>query len=245
VTTTALDVITDAFLMLGVYGPGDTIATIDQTTGLQVLNDMLDVWSNESLATFCILENNFPVVSGQQSYTIGPSAAQITATRPISILEDPGTVFVRDSNNIDYPMEVYPRDKWNVIGDKFVTGNIPEVLFYDPQFPLGVINLWPIPNLGGYTVYFDSYQQLGAFATVSTAFSFPPGYKRAMGTNLAVELKPYYADGQLDPVIVKSAADTKGSIKRSNRRDVFADTDPSLIANSSQFYNVYSDSYGR
>lgn len=242
---TALDVITDAFAMLGVFEQGATIPSGDQAQGLQVLNDMLDSWSTESLSTFCILEVNFPVVANQQSYTIGPAGANITATRPIGILEDPGTVFVRDSNNIDYPLEVYPRDKWNVIGDKFVTGNIPEVLFYDPQFPLGVINLWPIPNLGGYTLFFDAYQQLGGFASTATAFAFPPGYKRAVGTNLAIALKPYYADGALDPVIVKEAAETKGNIKRSNRRDVFSDTDPALVANSSQFYNIYSDNYGR
>lgn len=241
---TALDVIVDAFAMLGVYQTGDTITSADQTLGLQVLNDMLDTWSTESLATFCILENNFPTVPGQQSYTIGPSGANITATRPIRILEDPGTAFVRDANNNDYPIEVWPRDKWNTIGSKLVTGNIPEVLFYDPQFPLGVINLFPVPNLSGYTVYFDSYQQLGAFATVGATFAFPPGYKRAMGTNLAVELKPYYVDGNLDPVIIKSANETKAAIKRANRRDVFADTDDALVARSSQGYNVYSDSYG-
>jgi hypothetical protein len=42
-------------------------------------------------------------------------------------------------------MEVVPRDKWNQIGNRSstITSQIPSVLFYDPQFPLGVINVFP------------------------------------------------------------------------------------------------------
>lgn len=241
---TALDVISDAFAMLGVYGAGGTASAADVALALQVLNDMLDSWSNESLATFVILETSFPIVPGQQSYTIGPSGANITAARPIRILEDPGTAFVRDTNSNDFAIQVWPRDKWNQIGDKGDTGNIPTVLFYDPRFPLGVLNLWPVPNLSGYTVYFDAYQQFGAFASASAAFSFPPGYKRAVGVNLAVELKPYFLDGTIDPVLIKIAADTKAAIKRSNRRELFAETDDALVARSRAQYNIYSDRFG-
>lgn len=243
--TQALDVITDALQLLGVYGAGDTISTADQTLGLQVLNDLLDVWSNESLAAFAILEQTFPVVAGQQAYTIG-SGGNINATRPLRIIEDPGSAFVRDSQNNDYPLEVWPRDRWNQIGDKSDSGNIPQVIFYDPQYPLGVINLWPVPNMGGYTVFFDSYQQLGNFASVSTTFSFPPGYKRALGLNLAISLKPYFADGQLDPIIVQQAAETKGILKRTNRRDIFAQSDEALLNRGyTGDYNIFDDSFGR
>lgn len=240
---TALDVITDALQMLGVYGSGDTISSSDQSLCLQVLNDLLDVWSNESLAAFAILEQNFALTATKQSYTIG-AGGDINATRPLKILEDPGTAFVRDANNNDFGLEVWPRDKWNTIAEKSVSGNIPQVLFYDPQYPLGVINLWPVPNIGGYTAYFDSYQQLGSFATVNTTVSFPPGYKRSIGLNLAIELKPYFIDGQLDPIIVARAAETKGILKRTNRRDIFAQYEGEITARPAGSYNIYSDNYG-
>lgn len=239
---TAADVILDALQMLGVYGAGDTVSAADQAIGLSVLNDMLDVWSNESLASFCILEQSVSLITGQQSYTIG-TGGNINATRPLKILEDPGTCFVRDQNGNDYPVAVVPRDEWNLIVDKTVSSNIPDVLFYDPQFPLGVINLWGVPNIGGYTLFFDSYQQLGGFPTAATTFSFPPGYKRAVGTNLAVSLKPYFADGQLDPLILKEAAETKGSIKRTNRREIFAQYDAYITASGNGQYDIYNDSY--
>lgn len=242
--STALDVITDAFQLLGVYGAGDTIATADQTLALQVLNDTLDVWSNESLAAFCTSTQSFQVVAGQSTYTIG-SGGQINATRPIRLIDGPGACFLRDGNNNDFPIDVVPQDVWNEIGNKTDTSNIPDTLFYDPQYPLGIINLFPVPSLSGYTVFLTSYQQLGDFASVSTPIAFPPGYKRALGLNLAVELKPYFADGQLDPIIIQKAAETKGILKRANRREIFAEFDPELVARGAPSYNIYRDSRNR
>src|SRR5579863_8507426 len=98
--------------MLGVYGTSDTLSSGDAQLGLTTLTDMLDSWSNESLTTFATLEQSFVLVPGQQSYTIG-TGGQINLTRPIRILEGPGSAYVQDSNGNNYPMEVVPRDKWN------------------------------------------------------------------------------------------------------------------------------------
>ena len=54
--TTALDIITGAYGLLGIYGVGSAIASQDAQLGLSVLNDMLDSWSNESLTTFATLD---------------------------------------------------------------------------------------------------------------------------------------------------------------------------------------------
>lgn len=238
---TAGDIILDALQMLGVYDSASPLSTADATLGLQVLNDMLDSWSNEALSTFAINHQSFPLVAGQQSYTIG-SGGNINTVRPLRILEDPGTCFIRDSNNNDYPMRVIPEDVWNTIGAKYLTSDLPDTLFYDPQYPLGIINIYPIPVLP-YTCFFDSYLQLASFGSTASNLSLPPGYKAALGTNLAIALKPYFADGNLDPIIVKRASETKGNIKRTNMRINLATFDPEIVARSSTSYNIYTDNY--
>ena len=37
-------------------------------------------------------------------------------TRPIRIIDGPGTAYIRDSNNNDYAVDVVPQDKWNMTG---------------------------------------------------------------------------------------------------------------------------------
>jgi len=242
--TTALDIITDAFNMLGVYGNGDTINLYDQALALQVLNDMFDSWSNDSLTAYCIKEVNFPLVVNQQTYTIGTSGgANINSTRPLYIIDSPGTCFIRDTNNNDFPVQVVTQDYWNQIGLKTNTSNIPSVLFYDPQFPLGNINLFPVPNVP-YTCFFDAYLQMGNFATTGDSFSFPPGYKMASSSNLAVHLKPYYQDGQLDPLIIVKATQSLAAIKRTNSKPVEAEYDPEIVSRTTPTYNIYRDRSG-
>lgn len=236
---TALDVITDALQMLGVYDPNETLTDADAQTGLSVLNDMLDSWSNESLTTFAWLTNSFPLVANQQSYTVGPGG-NFNTTRPLQILTGPGTCFIRDTNSNDYPVDVVAQDVWNLIGLKDNTSDIPDTLFYDPQFPLGIINMFPVPIIT-YTLFFSSQLQLADLPLITTPISLPPGYKLALGTNLAVALKPYFADGNLDPIIIERAAKSLGNIKRTNMREIVAVYDSEIVSRTSPTYNIYRD----
>lgn len=242
--TTAQDVIQDTMEMIGVYAPGETMTDADAERGLTVLNDMLDSWSNESLMCFTILEQSALLVPGVQSYTIGTGGV-FNMTRPIRILEDPGTAYVQDTNGNNYPMEVVPRDKWNLYSNRsaLITSDFPTILFYDPQFPLGIINVAPFPTIN-YMMFWDSYLQLSDMAALSTVLSLPPGYNLALKTNLAVALQPYYSEAQLNPVIVARALESKGNIKRSNIRPVEALYDNEIVSRANVSYNPYTDSVG-
>ncbi len=230
--------------MIGVYAPGETMTDADAERGLTVLNDMLDSWSNESLMCFTILEQSALLVPGVQSYTIGTGGV-FNMTRPIRILEDPGTAYVQDTNGNNYPMEVVPRDKWNLYSNRsaLITSDFPTILFYDPQFPLGIINVAPFPTIN-YMMFWDSYLQLSDMAALSTVLSLPPGYNLALKTNLAVALQPYYSEAQLNPVIVARALESKGNIKRSNIRPVEALYDNEIVSRANVSYNPYTDSVG-
>lgn len=242
--TTAQDLITDSLQILQVYSPGDVIADADAERGLNTLNDMLDNWSNLSLNTFTITETSFTLQPGVGSYTIGPGGV-INTTRPLRVLDGPGTAYVQDTNGNNYSVTVVPRDQWNLLGNRTntVNSNFPDTLFYDPQYPLGIINVCPFPNIA-YTMFFDSYTQLADLSSLTTAISLPPGYKRAIVTNLAMTLKPYFKTAQIDPLIVAEALKTLGDIKRTNLRTNVAVMEPELVSRASISYNIYTDRPG-
>jgi hypothetical protein len=234
-----MDIIQDAFELLGVYGPGDTISDADAQRMRNVLNDMLDVWSNESLACFCLTTNSFPLVVNQSAYTIGPGG-DINGPRPLRVIDAPGSAYLLDVNDNRYLMNVLDQMTWNMQTTAVANSNLPDLLFYDPQYPLGIINVWPTPNIN-YNCYFTSYTQLGDFAELSTSFSLPPGYKRAITTNLAVSAKAYFTGAQMDPDVKEEARETKGSVKRNNMRTQISVYDPELIARGDSTYNIYND----
>ncbi len=205
--TTSLDVITDSLQMIGVSAQGAVFSDADTQLGFTVLTDMLDSWSNEGLTCYTILEQSATLVPGQQSYQIGIGAPDFNMTRPIRLIEGPGAAYVQDSNGNNYQMEVVPRNKWNMYGNRsnVVTSNFPDVLFYDPQFPFGVINVMPYPN-AAYTMFWDSYLQLVDAANIDSQINLPPGYMDAIKSNLACYLAPYFVDAQISPLIIARAS---------------------------------------
>jgi hypothetical protein len=240
--TTALDVITDSLQLLGVYDPGSPLSDADAERMLSTLNDLMDVWSNESLACYDWITQTFTLVPGKFRYSIGPAALNpdIVGQRPLRVSDAPGAAYLLDTNLNRYGMDVVDNQTWNIQTTAVANSDLPDHLWYDPQYPLGFINIWPTPNIG-YTCSFMSYLQLGDFASLNSPFSLPPGYKRAIVTNLAVIAKPYFTSAQIDPLIIAEAMNTKGAIKRNNMRSQVAVFDPELISRGNQVYNIYSD----
>ena len=244
-TDTALDIVTDAMMMLGVMAQGAVLSAADSSLGLTVLNDMQDSLSNEGLTCYTILEQSAPLVPGQQSYQIGIGAPDFNMTRPIRIIEGPGSAYVQDSNGNNYGMEVVPRNKWNMYGNRsdIVVSNFPQVMFYDPQYPFGVINIMPFPT-SSYTMFWDSYLQLVDLATLSSAISLPPGYVDMLKSNLACYLKPYFVDAELDPLVLARAAKSLANVKRSNMRPLVGLYESAIVSRAGLAYNIYTDRQG-
>ena len=204
---------------------------------------MLDSWSNESLMTYCITEQSGTLNPGQYQYTIGPGG-YFNTTRPLRILGGGGTCYVVDNNGNRYNLEVVPQDRWNLIGNiAQVTANFPNTLFYDAQYPLGIINLYPIPTIS-WTLYFDSYIQLTDFANLTTVMSLPPGYQAAIQDNLAVEIWRFFKPDNVPvrPDLMRSAMMSKGNVKRTNIKEVIANYDSELVSRANGTYNIFTDS---
>lgn len=241
---TAQTILTRAGKALGYVGRTETMSAQDSNDGIVIFNAMLDSFSNEKLLSFVVLEQSFPLQVNKSSYTIGPSGGpDIVAARPLDITQ----AYVRDSGNNNFNLNILPRDKWNQIGNRgsTITSQIPTDMFYDPQYPLGVINIFPTPLIA-YTVFFDTTQDQSAFATLTTAFAMPEGYERAYVTNLAVELVANGFPMLLNPTqwaaLQEAAKESKANIKRTNIKDVIADYDDAIVSRSYATYNIFSDS---
>ena len=71
--TTALDIVSRALKDIGALEAGETPSSDAAQDALDMLNDMLDQWSNEDMIVFNFTEIIFPVIAGQTQYTIGPN----------------------------------------------------------------------------------------------------------------------------------------------------------------------------
>lgn len=232
--TTARDLIEKSLKEILVLGIQDTITADELNDGLDALNLMLDTWWSERLACFALRRETFALVQGQQTYTIGPGG-NFNTTWPMRIAYATASL-----QNVDYPLEIVDAGVWESIPYKLSQG-IPMCLFYDRQWPLGNINLFPIPPQSGLSLRIDSYERLQSFATLTTNIDLPPGYARAIITNLAVEQCSQYNKKPADD-LVKRAAESKAWVKRLNRTDAVSAFDPMILGNRAG-YNVWGDTY--
>jgi len=70
--TAPIDIISRALKDIGALEAGETPTPEAAQDAFEMLNDLIDQWSNEDMMTFYKTEIIFPVTSGQTQYTIGP-----------------------------------------------------------------------------------------------------------------------------------------------------------------------------
>jgi hypothetical protein len=232
--TTAADLIEASLREILVLGIQDTITSDELGDGLDALNLMLETWWTERLACFALKQESFALTSGVGSYTIGPTGVFIT-TRPVKLAGG----FIR-FNAVDYPLQMVDQLTYNRIPYK-TNGGTPYILFYDAQYPDGTLYLYFVPGATGMSLFIDSYLQIQSFADLSTQISLPPGYKRAIIKNLAVEQASQYNKKPAED-LVRIAKEAKAWVKRVNNPLTLSSFDPMILGRSAG-YNPWGDTW--
>lgn len=205
---TALDIIEKSMRLFGGLADGESATASEASDGLDALNSMLESWSIDRLMVYHILQENFTWASGQASRTIG-TGGNFNTTRPTKIVSG----FTR-VNNEDHPFRVVERQYYDAVIDKTVQSNYPEIIYYDATMSTGVIYAYPVPN-ASISVYLNSWKQLQQFSDLTTDLALPPGYRRAIEYNFAVEFAPEFGMEVSDRV-ERIANASKAAIKRIN-----------------------------
>lgn len=187
-TDTAQTIINSSFKLLGKLGAGESPDADDSTDALQALQDMLDAWSTEPLMIYVVREVSHTLTANDGQYSIAATGADIAAARPIRIRDG---AFIRDADSGDHALRVtHERAEYAAIYKKTAAANRPTLLFYDPSFPSGTIYLWPVPTAAE-TLKFHAETTFSTYALGDT-FTLPPGYRRCVVHNLALELAPLF-----------------------------------------------------
>lgn len=236
--TTVGDIITSALSKVLVNNAQDTLSSADTQLAFDALGVLIDALGIERLACYALTTTAHPLTGGTGSYTIGTGGA-FNVDRPARI----ENAFVRlssGSNSVDYPVEIIPQAQWDTIRVKDIAG-IPRKLFYDTQYPLGTIWLYPEPLLSDYTLYLNSYLPIATYTSTADAIDLPPGYKRMLIHNLAVEIAPDFGVNP-DQTVIKIANESKRLIKRINTPDPVMTVDPA-IATKRGTWNIVTGGY--
>lgn len=118
------------------------------------------------------------------TFTITPS---FTGPRPEAILRM-NLVYQQNANApTRIPLSPISAEEFaNISVLQLTPINVTTVFYYDPQFPQGVINVWPPLNAN--SLEFFTWGFLNPPATLSSTYFAPPGYQDAIQWTLASRL---------------------------------------------------------
>lgn len=210
---TAQSLINKSLRLLGVLASGETTTADEAQDSLYSLNSIIDSFSANPQYYFCTQAEQFTLVNGQSTYTIGndpdtsPAANWVTA-RPIRIVG----AFVRISN-VDTPLALITEQYWTNIANKAATGT-PTKLLYRPNIPYGQVVLYPTPN-AAVSIFIKAERMIQPYATLVSTQYLPPGYQRLLELSLAMELAPEYGS-QVKPEIIANLRADLDSLIRTN-----------------------------
>lgn len=208
---TAGSIIAGAIRKLGQTGAGEEPTDDEYADGLEALNALLDSWRNERLLCFSYRDETLPLEAGTASYSMG-ATGDLTTERPVEIKH----AYIVDGDET-YPVRLIDEAWYAGIADKTEQSDWPDVLLFRPSMVGGnaTIIVHPVPNAAR-TLKLVTRVPLTAFAATSDTVTLPPGWKRALTNNLAIEIAPEY-EAQVPAGVAKAAADALAGIKRANR----------------------------
>lgn len=225
----------DALVEIGALAPTQTPSAVEIQSGLRKFNRFLDSMSTEKLIVPTKAREEFSLVSGTQSYTIGPSGTFNTG-RPLAIevakIEDQ-TI----TPTPEYPLDLIDLNQWANIVQKDIDASIPTKLYYEETYPLGILHFWPKPQ-GSLKAALYMWKALTQIANADTTIAFPQGYEYAFLYNFALALCSEYGK-EPSATLLSLAIESKANIKSLNIKDVLMSTELATVSQPN-YYKIFS-----
>jgi len=142
--------ITEAYKKIRVLAEGQSASATQISDVTLRLNMIIKNCMSNGLLLWTYQQIIIPTVAAQVAYTIGPSGANVTTTRPLRVAEYGNFIRqVSGGQNLDTPLRVISRAEYFQYGNKGASGVI-NTIYYDSQFNTATT---PSPSTGYGTLY--------------------------------------------------------------------------------------------
>lgn len=226
----------------GIVGIDESIEPIILNKAFRYANWMLAQWARKRWLVYSLSEYSF-ISTGAQTYNVGQGQIVNINPRP-DHLEAAFLRFINSPGPPQFPVDI-PLDIIQSKEDYFrITvkniGTLPWRIFYDPQWPVGVLFPWPIPQPSIYEIHLAFKTVLPRFTGVQQPINFPPEYEVALNWCLARRFRVAF-QMPADPEINALARDGLNTIRLANQQ-VSTLVLPSFLTQRNSAYDFRGDS---
>jgi hypothetical protein len=207
----------NALIDAGIVGIDEQIEQPILNRAFTQVNWLLAQWARKRWLCYA-LEDYAITSNGANTYTVGLNQDVNINPRPDRL----EYAFLRFTQQIpsggtpvDIPIYIIPsKEDYSRITVKFI-GTLPWQVFYDPQWPVGILRFWPIPQPTIYEMHVGFKVVLPRFQSLQQQINFPPEYEAALNWCLVKRLRAVY-QMPADPAINALARDALNTIRLGN-----------------------------
>lgn len=210
---------------INVVAPGENPDPLELAFVLDKFNQIADSWSAQKVYTYAVdLVSAAPgvggapflLVPGLSPHTIGQvggATFPVTFERPVRI-KNVNILLNNVSPVVRFPLTRRDSDWWASQRLQTIKTSLPTDFYYRPDWPLGAIFFWPIPNLA-YGAEIEVETVIQGAVSLNSQFTAPPGYELAMTLTLAELLCPSF-EKQPNAVLVGAAMRARQAVQGLN-----------------------------
>lgn len=248
---TGSDIVGDAFALLNVFLPGESIPDNDGQLARRFLNDWLSEQAQKALMIPVIARERFDLVADQggpdNPYTIG-DGGDFDTDKPANqnSITAANLILTATTPEVRVPLGIYTDQAYDANQLPGMSNSQPTSLYYSPTYAsdLGSILLWPVPSIATNDLELFLQKPLAQFADLSTTYYVPDGVPRMLKYNLADTLQTPYGRA-LSPKAQGIAVSSLGTFKRSNTKLSDLRNDAYLFTYGRQtLYNIQTNGGG-
>lgn len=228
----------------GIVGIDEDIEQTIITKAFRQANWLLAQWARKRWLVYSLSDYDF-VSTGAQTYAVGEGQIVNINPRPDRL----EYAFLRFLNTqspplppqfpVDISLDIIPsKEDYSRISVKSV-GTIPWQIFYDPQWPIGILRPWPIPQQGLYGIHVGFKTVLPRFQSLQQPINFPPEYETALNWGLARRLRAAFSLPP-SPEITSLARDALNVIRMASQA-IWTQQIPSYLRTHKRAYDIRGD----
>lgn len=220
VTRTTNDVIINSLYLLGELGVGEAPDSFMLSTGLDLINEILDKFSADGIYISYLTTIDFTLVYGQPTYSISDMVpADINQDRVVELTFANYTVQPQASEPIVYPMRIINKATYyNVVRLDGLVAR-PGFIFLNKQADESFITVYPAPDQP-YPCSIQCKVMLNSLAANDDLSALPPYYYGFLKYALARKFRSYYPSGNWNETAEQEYQEYYENLKNANETDL-------------------------
>lgn len=219
VVRTTNDLIINSLYLLGELGVGEIADSFMLSTGLELINELLDKFSSDSIYIPFLTEVDFDMVSGQRTYSLSNMVPADVDTNRIVDLSLANYTVPSAGQGITYPLKIINKAQYYGVTRLTPLDTRPGFIFLDKQANESFVTLYPSPDQP-YPCQLQVKSMLDKLAANQSIGELPPYYYGFMKYALARKFLGYYPSGNWPKENEDEYQDYYNNLKNANETDL-------------------------